>query len=414
MKFELICIGDELLSGRTQDKNGQWLASFLKSQGYHLNRITTISDDTSEICDSLSSAFSRSSVVILSGGLGPTKDDLTKAALASFFKVKLIEDVGAQKVAQKNYRRRGLKFIKESNFYNLIPQGFIPCNNPKGLAPGLIKSDESKTLLATPGVPWEFSSMVEKEFIPRINKSMGLDRKKLGSVTIRTHGVPEEYIFFNLAPTLWKDLSLFGKVASLPNVSGVDIVISNIDTSKFKNFQKDVKHLVEKSPLAPFVWQFEDISLEETIINLARKMDIKIGIAESASGGLIAHRLTNIPGSSDQFMGSVVAYSNKAKVKILGVKKNSLEKFGAVSKEVAREMAKGAQKTLSADLTVSISGIAGPTGGSKQKPIGMVCIGWALGKNSGAESFNFKGDRATLKSIFTQKSLFLLLKKLTD
>jgi nicotinamide-nucleotide amidase len=414
MKFELICIGDELLSGRTQDKNGHCLASFLENQGLKLNRITTISDDISEICDALTSAFSRSSVVILSGGLGPTKDDLTKAALATFFKVKLIEDLNAKRIAEKNYRRKGLKFIKESTFYHLIPQGFISCDNPKGLAPGLIKIDKSKTLLAAPGVPWEFSTMVEKVFFPLLNKSMGNNRKKFGKITIRTQGIPEENIFFKLVPNLWDELSHFGKVASLPTVLGVDIVVSNIDKSKFPRFQNQIKKIVQKSPLNSFIWQFGEISLEEAIIHMARKKNLMIGAAESASGGLISHRLTNIPGCADNYMGSIVAYSNNSKIKNLRVKPSTLKKFGSVSKEVAREMAIGAQNALAADLTVSVTGFAGPAAGEKNKPVGLVCIGWAKGKNSGAESFNFKGDRATLKSIFTQKSLFLLLKKLTD
>jgi nicotinamide-nucleotide amidase len=414
MNIELICIGDELLSGRTQDKNGPWLARFLEIQGHPLMRITTIHDDYQEISKALNDAFSRSSVIILSGGLGPTKDDLTKNALASFFKVDLVEDTKAKIIAETNYLRRGKKFIGESNFYNLLPQGFIACNNPKGLAPGLIKLGPSKILMAAPGVPWEFAAMVEEEFIPLLNKSFGKDKKILGKMTIRTQGAPEELIFFKLAPNLWEKLSLYGKVASLPHIQGVDIVISKIDKSKFKNFQKEIKNLVQKTELAPFIWQYGDTSLEEMILKLAKKKKLTIGLAESASGGLISHRLTNIPGCSEQYMGSVISYSNQAKVKILGVRPQTLKKNGAVSVECAREMAVGAQKALSAKLTISVTGIAGPTGGSKKKPVGMVCIGWAKGKKSGAESFLFKGDRETLKVQFTQKALFIMLKTLVD
>ncbi len=410
MSIELICIGDELLSGRTQDKNGPWLARFLETQGHSLLRITTIHDDYQEISKALKDAFSRSSVVILSGGLGPTKDDLTKNALASFFKVDLVEDKKAKIIAEKNYSRRGKIFLGESNFYNLIPQGFIACNNPKGLAPGLINLGTSKLLLAAPGVPWEFAAMVEEEFAPLIDKSFGKNKKLYGKMTIRTQGIPEESIFFSLVPNLWEKLSTYGKVASLPHIQGVDIVISKIDKSKFKNFQKEIKNLVQKTELAPFIWQFGDDSLEEMILKLARKKKLSIGLAESASGGLISHRLTNIPGCSDQYMGSVVSYSNKAKVKILGVRPQTLKKNGAVSLECAQEMAVGAQRALSVNLAISITGIAGPSGGSKKKPIGTVCIGWALDKKSGSESFNFRGDRDTLKVQFTQKALFMMLK----
>lgn len=410
MNIELICIGDELLSGRTQDKNGPWLARFLEGRGHSLNRITTIHDDNQEIQEALKMAFSRSSVIILSGGLGPTKDDLTKSTLADFFKINLIDDPKAGNIAKNNYLRKGKEFIPESNFYQMIPEGFIPCNNPKGLAPGLIKKDSSRILLAAPGVPWEFAAMVEEEFFPLLNKA----NKILGKMTIRTQGIPEESIFFKLVPNLWEELSRYGKVASLPHVQGVDIVISNIDKTKFKNFEKEIKNLVKKSALAPYVWQFGDLTPEELIIKLAKKRKLTIGIAESASGGLVSHRLTNVPGCSDQYNGSVVSYSNKAKIKILGVKPSTLRKKGAVSLEVAREMARGAQKALAANLTVSLTGIAGPSGGSKRKPVGTICIGWTRGKKHGEEAFLFKGDRATLKAIFAQKALFILLKILSE
>lgn len=412
MNIELICIGDELLSGRTQDKNGPWLARFFERCGYSLKRITTIHDDDQEIQNALTAAFSRSSVVILSGGLGPTKDDLTKASLAKFYKVNLVDDTKTRKIAENNYLRRGKEFFPESNFYQLIPQGFTTCNNPKGLAPGLIKMESSKILLAGPGVPWEFAAMVEEEFFPLIEKTFGEEKRILGKMTIRTQGIPEESIFFSLVPNLWEELSRFGKVASLPNVHGVDIVISNIDKPKI--FEKEIKNLVKKSSLAPYVWQFGNLSIEELILKLAKKRKIKIGLAESATGGLISHRLTNVSGSSDQYNGCVVSYSNESKIKILGVKPVTLRKNGAVSLEVAKEMAQGAQKALRANLTVSITGIAGPSGGSKKKPVGTVCIGWALGKKYGAETFLFKGDRDALKSIFSQKALFIMLKILSQ
>ncbi len=414
MNIEIICIGDELLSGRTQDKNAFWLSSFLNKNGFSLNRINIIGDGEKEITDALKEAFSRASVVFLSGGLGPTKDDFTKNALAKYFEANLVVSKEAKKVAQVNYQRKKLPFIEESNFYHLIPNGFLATDNPKGLAPGLIKVEGSKILMAAPGVPWEFSAMIESVFLPYLSKMFGKEKKNLGKVSIRTYGVPEEFIFYKLAPELWDDLSLFGKVASLPTISGVDIVVSNIDGNKFKNYEKDIKKIVMASPIKPYIWQIGDISLEEFILKLARKKKISLALAESASGGLISNRLTNIPGSSDQFMGSVVCYSNISKIKILGVRQSTLKKYGAVSQEVAREMAVGAQKKFSCDLALSISGIAGPSGGSKKKPVGTVCFGWAFGKNSGAESFVFKGDRMALKSLFTQKSLFILLKKVLE
>jgi nicotinamide-nucleotide amidase len=223
-------------------------------------------------------------------------------------------------------------------------------------------------------------------------------------------GVAEEKIFFELCPTLWSDLEKFGKVSSLPHTIGIDIVVSyHGDLSGHKKTEEEIKKLIQNSALATHVWQYGNRAVNEMVLELATALKSTFSFAESCTGGLVASKMTDLSGSSAVFMGGAVTYANEAKINLLGVKFETLENFGAVSIEVATEMAIGALQKFKTDYAVSISGIAGPTGGSIDKPVGTVVIGFATKNKSGARKFLFPGDRIRRKERFSDMALLTLL-----
>ncbi|TDJ03842.1 MAG: nicotinamide-nucleotide amidohydrolase family protein [Deltaproteobacteria bacterium] len=409
MEIRLIIIGDELLSGQIADKNGQYLGKFLHKKGIELKNIKIVGDHEVD----LTSAFKGfdGKITLVCGGLGPTHDDKTKKVMASFFNLEILESDACSEIVEKNYSRRGVSWDPDSNFYHHIPKSVTPLNNPSGLAPGLALIKDDFAFICLPGVPIEFNTMLEEVVFPLLEKSFKLGNKDLGRINIKTFGIPEESIFHK-NKTLWQDLSMFGKVASLPHALGVDIEISRIDLNKHPNFSEKIKDLL--GPLKENVWQYGDNPLEERVIDLAREKNLMIGLAESCTGGLISHRLTNVDGCSSHFLGSIVSYADEVKRDILAVKEETLNSYGAVSLEIAREMAIGAADKLKADITVSVTGIAGPAGGSEEKPVGTVAIGYCYQGESGSELLNLRGNRKNLKYLFSQKALFTLFFLLRD
>lgn len=412
MTIELIIIGDEILNGRTVDANLAWLAPWLFKRGLKLDYVSVVGDNPSDIVAAFETAWKRSTIILTSGGIGPTQDDLTKSMLAQFSGKSLIESAVAKAVIEDNYTRFGREWTPKTNSYHVIPEGFIATKNPNGLAPGLVFIDQGKAIMAAPGVPKEFAAMVEQVFFPLLaDKGFNLIGD-IAQVVIRTYGVPEEKIFGELCPNLWQQLEKFGKVSSLPHLTGVDILVTFEGQENHPLHEKQIKEIVNAGPIKQNVWQWGKLSLEEYIINQARKQGATIALAESCTGGLVASKLTDIAGSSDVFLGSAVTYANSAKEKFIGVSSKTLERFGAVSEEVALEMAIGAKKEFGSDFAISFSGIAGPGGGTEAKPVGLVCQGFASNEKTLSRHLNFRGDRVKLKERFAYSGLFWLLENL--
>lgn len=416
-QVHLILIGDELLSGRINDVNGPWLGQYLSSQYQDLKSIRVVPDSISAIGLALERIWRQSSgqhiktMVILSGGLGPTRDDLTKKAIASFFDCPLIENPSLAKELKTRYESLGKEWDPQINHYHYFPQGFDPIPNLNGLAPGIFHKEDNKHLLCAPGVPIEFQAMIENFFSEHSEILHEKQEEISKTISVRTRYIPEEEIFGKLCPDLWDELQKWGKVSSLPQPLGVDILIK-IDVKNKRELTKienQIKQYLKASPLAPYIWHTGDESLAEKIIAEAKEKKIQIGFAESCTGGLAASYLTDVSGSSEVFLGSIVSYANQVKQQVLGVQDKTLQKHGAVSTEVALEMAQGARNCLKADITMSFSGIAGPSGGSKKKPVGTVAIGISSESDSQASIFNFKGSRTRLKRRFTIQGLHLLL-----
>jgi len=406
---QIIIIGDELLNGSISDANMAPIASWLLFRGIHLQKALTVRDQRPQLAEAIQSAWNEADIVITTGGLGPTKDDITKSILGEMVGGELVENLEAIELVSAQYKKMNKEWRKESNLYHLIPEGVGVFRNPIGLAPGLKIQKAGKLLLATPGVPRELMAMIKEEFSELIKETFNHFPEPEQRISIRTKGIPEEKIFFEMMPELWSHLETYGKVSSLPQLLGVDIHLQFAATPEKKaQIEEALRLKLASSPLAPYIWHWGEESIEELIIKMATQKNITLGISESCTGGLVAHRLTSVAGSSQVFLGSLVTYANEAKMNILDVKEETLAAHGAVSCEVATQMASGARRLLKADISVSLTGIAGPGGGSTQKPVGTVCLGEASPSGEKAVRLNFFGNRHHLKRRFSQAALFKL------
>ena len=416
MICELIVIGNEILSGRTSDTNSKFLAAFLYEKNISLSRTTIIKDDKDTIIETLNIAKKRSDVIFTSGGLGPTKDDITKDSIAKAFNQPITNSEACSEIVENNYKNLERQWDSKLNNYHLFPSNFIPLENPQGLAPGMYYFDqESEThLFSAPGVPREFQEMVRQVFFKIIKEKNLIPNQKIVPYTIKTKSIPEEKIFGELMPTLWEDLSQLGSVSSLPNPFGVDIVIQlDVTDNSYQFYDMEIQEYFEKTPIEKNIWQYGNLSLPEFIVKYARDNHFTISTAESCTGGNIASTITDIPGSSNIFIGSIVTYSNQSKIDILGISELTILEKGAVSEEVVQHMAELVKEKFDTDFSISISGIAGPTGGTDEKPTGLAYIGISTPMDTKVLKINLSGDRIALKKRFSTAALHFLLEEMT-
>jgi nicotinamide-nucleotide amidase len=412
-KIEYIIIGNELLNGKIKDLNTHALAKELANIGLSIDQVHIIPDDPIRFEDCLKNVLERANIVIMSGGLGPTKDDLTKPMLAKFFNKEISFSQDAYDLALLHYKRGKREFDQEKIDYQNIPDQFFPILNPIGYAPGLGHETGSYIIFATPGVPSEFESMIKQEIIPRILKKFPQE-KLTEQVIVRTWKIPEAKIFTELSPKLWEDLESYGQVSSLPHYFGVDIgvEISASNKDELTVLNQKVLTRIQDSEVNEYIWQLGSKSLEEYIVEIASQKKLTFGFAESCTGGQCASLITNVPGASAVFWGSIISYANEVKIKSLNVSKETLKNYGAVSLETAKEMAIGARNHLEVDIAITTTGIAGPGGGSVQKPVGTIGIGVATKELNTSKVYQFQGNRDSLKMKFTNFALMNLLEEI--
>jgi nicotinamide-nucleotide amidase len=414
MKIGLLIIGNEILQGKITDLNTRSLASFLRGFNLDLETSMVVQDSEASIHNGLKTLFEVCDVVITSGGLGPTKDDLTKETIASFFDQKISYSEESYQVALKNYQRFNRPFENKNHGYCFLPNGFTALENSTGFAPCLFTEQAGKFLLCGPGVPKEFNSLLSDHFEKLILNRFPRNNFVFDLFTVRTKKIPEEKIFGEVDPYLWDKLSSYGSVSSLPTVMGVDIGVKIVAENDLELTQKknELIKIFKDSPVAPAIWQFGNIPLEEYIVQLANQKKRTYGFAESCTGGLCSHRVTNVSGSSKTFLGSVVSYSEAVKASALGVSEQTLSQYGVISAEVAAEMSFGLSKTFALDIALSITGLAGPGGESDDKPIGTAFIGITSKGETLTHRLQLFGDREQLKLRFSQAVLFTLLEEL--
>jgi nicotinamide-nucleotide amidase len=391
MIAEIISIGDELLIGQVVNTNASWMAQHLQEVGIAVKKISAIADDAGEIHRALDEAFSRSDIILVTGGLGPTKDDITKHTLCEYFNTQLVFHQPSFDNIERLFAGRGFKVSDLNRRQAEIPANCTPVLNINGTASGMWFEKDNKILVSMPGVPFEMEAMMENDILPRL-----ADRDNSSKVvhkTILTQGVGESYLSELIQD--WED-NLPGnmKLAYLPQPGLVRLRLTAYgeDTVKTSGeVEKQVKVLAKLIP--DLVFGYDKDSMEAVVGKLLREKHFTLSTAESCTGGYVAHLVTSIPGSSDYFTGSVVAYSNRIKQEFLGVSEQSLINFGAVSEQVVREMAEGARKRLNTDVAVSVSGIAGPDGGTADKPVGTVWIAVASSHGTIAKKFLFGEHR---------------------
>lgn len=377
MKVELITIGDEILIGQIVDTNSAWMAQQLNLIGASINRITSISDGLSDIQSTLSLALKDADAVLITGGLGPTKDDVTKKALADFLEDELVFDDATYQRILRFFERLNRKTTEAHRLQCYMPSKANLLLNKMGTAPGMWFEHNGKIIVSMPGVPYEMKYLMEHEVLPKLKAF--LPSKPIAHRTILTAGEGESRIAARIE-NIEDSLPDFIKLAFLPNLGQVRLRLSGSHKNEtLLNKTLDEQAQKIKDTIPELIFGTDDQKLEEVIGNILKDQGKTLCTAESCTGGYLAHLITAIPGASSYFQGSIIAYDNKVKQQQLGVQTATLEAHGAVSEETVKQMVKGANELLNTDISIAISGIAGPGGGTPDKPVGTIWL--AVGDN---------------------------------
>lgn len=372
MLAEIISIGDELLIGQVVNTNASWMAEKLNEKGIRVKQITAISDEREHIFKALNEAAFRADIILLTGGLGPTKDDITKQTLAAYFNSKLIFNQETFDNIINIFGKYGRKISHLNRDQAMIPDSSIPIKNSLGTAPGMWFEQHGKIYVSMPGVPFEMKAMMVNYIIPELQKHCSTEA--ILHKTVLTSGIGESALAEIIED--WETgLPDNIKLAYLPKPGIVRLRLSAYGQDE-SLLRKTINLEIQKLELLipELIFGYDDDSLEKIVGDLLRKTNKTLAVAESCTGGLIAHLITSVPGSSDYFMGGVVAYANEIKQSFLGVSGQNLLDFGAVSEQVAIQMARGIKEKMNADYAISTTGIAGPSGGTEEKPVGTVWI----------------------------------------
>lgn len=372
---EIITIGDEILFGHILDTNTQWIGGELTAAGILPVRKTSVGDRYEEIIEALHRAFERYDVVIVTGGLGPTKDDITKKTLCDFFNTELVMHEEALAHVTAFFAKRGREMIEANRQQAALPKSCKYLVNHWGTAPGMWFEQDGKVLVSLPGVPYEMKELMTHSVLPGLKAYFVLP--VIVHHTIRTIGIGESFLAEKIAP--WEDsLPAHIKLAYLPSFSGVRLRLTGFgkDENEVKSEILGYSETL-KEPIGAYIYGYGEIEIEEAIGQLLNDNPATVSTAESCTGGYVAHRLTSVPGSSAYFSGSVVSYSNKVKEEVLGVPGEYLRDYGAVSEQVAVAMAEGVREKLKSTYAISTTGVAGPSGGTPEKPVGTVWIACA-------------------------------------
>ncbi|MCK4689321.1 MAG: competence/damage-inducible protein A [Candidatus Marinimicrobia bacterium] len=394
----IISIGDELLSGSVVNSNSLYLANQLRDFGISLKKILTVGDNEKDIIESLESCKKSSNIVFITGGLGATHDDVTKNAVAKYFNSQLLFHEDIIRKIRAVFEKRSQKMPDVNKVMAYIPDNAVILPNTLGTAQGMRFEKDETIFYVMPGVPAEMKQMFGNVVSQELKK---ISNKKIKTKIIHTALVPESELYSKLENWIKKQSKI--KISILPRLPEVDVSLTtdSVDGSKLlQNAANEVKVLLGNA-----VYAYDSETLEQVIGKILSENHKTIAVAESCTGGMIANRLTNISGSSQYFKMGIVTYCNESKSAILGVKENALKKYGAVSKETALEMAEGVRKISGCDIGLSSTGIAGPLGGSKLKPVGTIFIGLSLYGFSETYHKVFTGNRETNKLLFSQYAL---------
>ncbi len=414
MNLEVLTIGTELLLGYTVDTNAAELGRALAAAGVDITRRTTVADRPEAIRAGVAEALDRTGFVITTGGLGPTRDDMTKTVVAELFGKPLALDEGLLASIRARFDRMGRPMPAINRMQAEVPEGAVILPNPRGTAPGLWVEDvRGRVAVLLPGVPREMRGLLVDEVLPRIVARQGSGRRVVRSRTVRTTGVSESALAERVGPIETEIVPL--TLAYLPSVEGVDLRVTAWGLEP-KDAEARLAAVVErlKAAVGEHGYGEDDADLAAVLLEALRTGRHRLGVAESCTGGMIGERITNIPGASDTFIGGVVAYADVIKTAALKVPLETLEAYGAVSEATVRAMAEGAQRLFSADCAIAVTGIAGPGGGAPEKPVGTVWLAARVHTTTRALRRVLPGDRDDVRRRATQAGLDLLRRLLAE
>ncbi|MBA5851345.1 competence/damage-inducible protein A [Clostridium sp. cel8] len=409
MKAEILCVGTEILLGDIVNTNAQFISRELANLGIEVYHQSVVGDNPQRLLEELDNSFKRVDLVITSGGLGPTPDDLTKEIGAKYFKKEMVLDEYTVEKLKSYFEAMGRSYLKGNNLKQAyFPKGSIILKNDNGTAPGCIINENGKILIVLPGPPREIKPMFLNQVVPFLSKyQSGTIRSKV----LRIYGIGEGEMAEKI-----KDLINNSKNPTIAPYAKQNDVTLRI-TAKASTEDEALK-LIEpleekvKNILGKNIYGYGETSMEEVVSKLLIEKKLTISTAESCTGGLVAAKLINYPGISSVFIDGAITYSNEAKMKRLNVKKDTLENFGAVSKETAIEMAEGIAKTSNTDIGLSTTGIAGPSGGSDEKPVGLVYVGLYIKGKTFVKKLNLSGKRNVVRSRAAVSALDFLRRNL--
>ena len=409
MNLELVAVGNELLLGFTVDTNGADIARALGAYGIRIVRRTAVGDRAEDIRSAVAEALGRTGAVITTGGLGPTRDDVTKSAVAGLYGAELRFDEQVWADLLERFRRLGRAPAASNRGQAEVPAGATVLRNRWGTAPGLWLEGRPGLVVMLPGVPHELRMLLRHEVVPRLaGRGAGA---VVRSLVVRTTGIPEATLaerVGDVEPVL-APLTL----AYLPGLEGIDLRLTAWGLPPDEADRRLAAAAERLESLADqFRYGRDDDDLAAVVLDEARRRHLRLGVAESCTGGLLGARLTEVPGSSEVFQGGVICYANELKTSLLGVPPDLLERHGAVSESVALALAEGALARLGVDFAVSVTGIAGPGGGSEEKPVGTIWFGLAGGGPPEARRSIFPGSRHEIRARAAQAALFALLRRI--
>lgn len=409
MQIELVTVGTELLLGFTVDTNSAWMGKALAAIGVQVVHRTTIADTPEGIRAAVDAALARHPFVITTGGLGPTRDDMTKNVVAELLGMPLEFDDAIWSMLTERWAKFGRTLVESNRSQAMVPRGAIILHNQWGSAPGLWLDSPRGTVVMLPGVPNEMMRLMEHEVIPRVQPRG--DGTVIRSTTVRTSGIGESTLAEGIG-ALEDELAPLS-LAYLPDVAGVDLRVTawRMEATEADARLADASRRLHAN-VGAHAWGDGDEDLAELLLAKLRALGKTLAVAESCTGGMLGARLTAISGSSDVFLGGVVTYSNTAKTALLGVPERMITNQGAVSPPVAESMVDGIAMRLRSDAAVSITGIAGPGGGTEEKPVGTVWIGISWGGVVTSQKFHFAGDREAVRARAVQAALFGLWRRL--
>ncbi len=412
MQVELFSVGTELLLGQIVDTNASFLAGKLSELGINVYHKTTVGDNARRLAAALRISLGRSDVVLATGGLGPTEDDITAAAVAEVMEVGLVEDEATSQKIRSFARSRGIRLLDSLLKQARVPDGAAVVPNAIGTAPGFMISRDSKTVIALPGVPTEMKAMAEQTVLPYLAARAAQEGAAvIVSRMLRLAGIGESQAEAEISDLLQAQTN--PTIAPLAKAQEVWLRLTARapDRAAAEELIAPVEAEIRQR-LGDHIYGADGETLEAAVGDMLRKAGLTLAIAESCTGGLVGHRITDIPGSSDYFLASLTTYSDESKVDLLGLPKETLEAHGAVSAEAAAAMAEGVRRAAGADLGLSVTGIAGPGGGTPTKPIGLVYLGRADAAGTVTEELRLRGDRLMIKERAAQLALYLLYRGL--